>query len=92
MKRVDIDSELNPFFDATERYLIKFNTWREKEDFAEEHNHLIGSQELSELKTNVEYLIEIDYYSEYPYITVTKKDEILNKIETLLDHLKNCCL
>lgn len=92
MKRIEIDSELNPFFDATERFLVKFQSYKEKTDFADQHKNLVSSSDLYSLKTNTEYFVEIDHYTEYPYITITEKKEIIERFRTGLEFFENSIL
>lgn len=92
MKRIEIDSDLNPFFDATERFLVKFKTYKDKTDFAEEYKNLVSSVDLFELRTNVEYFVEVDHYTEYPYINVVEKKEIIERFRTGLQFFENSIL
>lgn len=92
MKRIEIDSELNPFFDATERFLIKFRCGNDKKEFKEKYKHLNFVEEVDEMKMFVDYLVEIDLYTEYPHITITEKDEIVKKFRNGLEFFENSVL
>ena len=92
MKKLEIDSELNPFFDATERFLVKFKTYKDKTDFADEYKNLVSSTDLYSLKTNVEYFVEVDHFTDYPFITITEKEEIIEKFRIGLEFFQNSIL
>lgn len=92
MKRIDIDSELNPFFDATERFLIKFRCGDEKKEFKEKYKHLNCVDDVDSMKMFVDYMVEVNMFSEYPYITITEKSEVIKKFRDGLEYFENSVL
>lgn len=92
MKRVEIDSDINPFFDATERFLIKFRTYDERKQLYEKYQHLYRSEEINSLHLFEEYLIEVDMLSEFPFITITPKQELLERLKNAIEFFENSVL
>lgn len=92
MKTVEILDDINPFYDATTRMLVKFRDYSEIESFYKQHYHLCGSEQITELKLFTDYLIEIDLFTEYPYISITNKDELIRKLKTTLEFFENSVL
>lgn len=92
MKRIEIDSELNPFFDATERFLIKFRTGNDKNEFKEKYKHLNCIDDVDDMKMFVDYMVEVNMFTDFPYITVTEKDIIIKKFRDGLEYFENSVL
>ena len=92
MKRIDVDSELNPFFDATERFLIKFHSGKEKKIFVERYKNFNSSEVLGEMKIFVDYLVEVDLYTEFPNIKITEKDVLIKRFRESLEFFENTIL
>ncbi len=92
MKQVDIDSELNPFFDATERFLIKLRTENDRLQFYEKYKHLYNSDDIKEIKLFIDYMIEVDYMCEFPRILITPKQEIIERLKHGLEFFENSVL
>lgn len=92
MKRIEVDSDWNPFFDATERFLIKFRHGKEKKEFIERYKNFNSLEALEEMNLFVDYLVEVDLYTEFPNIKITEKDIIIKKFKDGLEYFENSVL